>query len=302
LKPGKTYSCFFKNQNPADKEGEFIWMHYDDEKMTTYSSWFDLISICLKNCEFPVLVFYQIQQKYSESEKELSNEEIQTLERYARNADNLANVISNRFRSYEDIINYENVNLNNRTPSANVNMNPINSKSSTSLYNSKHNSNNNSNSRIDQLTEYSCLGCSSKNRIECPICFKCNRNNESLIEDLLKKRGMNNFINIANFNVNINTGNTTGNNLNIPNNAGNNLGNVMNTELIEKDSLNNNQRDSKASTIKKGVNMPNPFINSNTENKKTKNFVEDPSTDEDEKTNNNNRNKSKIKKVINYRL
>lgn len=212
IKPGKTYTCFFKNveghaSNPSNQS--CTWTHYDDEKMTSFSSWFELISFCLKNLDFPIMLFYQIQEKYSDNEKELSYDELQTLERYARNADNLQNILQNRFRSDEDIINYD-YELNF------VNDNEINlrhllkrqkqiSKNSTSISTSKPSSNNNSNSRIEQPTEYICSKCQSKNRIENQICSVCSKNNEDVIEDLLKKRGMNNFINIANFNLNINT-------------------------------------------------------------------------------------------------
>ena len=188
LKPGKTYSCFFKNRDIN------MWLHYDDEKITTYSSWFELLSECIKNCEFPILIFFQIQEKFSE-EKDLTPEELQLLERHARNADNLQNIIVNRFRSNEDIIKFENLKNNSQQHS---------SKGSETSVTSKNLSNNNSNSRLEQVTEYSCIGCLSKNRIECPVCLKCNKNNEAQIEDLLKKRGMN-YINIANFNLNINT-------------------------------------------------------------------------------------------------
>jgi hypothetical protein len=183
LKPGKTYTCFFKNKE-LNK-----WVHYDDEKISTYSSWFELLSSSLKNSESPILLFYQVQEKFTE-EKDLSLEEIQLLEKHARNADNLSNIIINRFRSNEDVIKFESFR----------GLQHFAKTSETSAITSKHNSN----SRIDQLTEYSCIGCLSKNRIECPVCLKCNRNNEAQIEDLLKKRGMN-YINIANFNLNINT-------------------------------------------------------------------------------------------------
>jgi hypothetical protein len=214
VKPGQTYTCFFKSKeiNSSSLES-FIWSHYDDENFTSFSSWFDLISHLLKNLEFPLILFYQIQEKYTDSEKDLTQEELQTLERYARSADNTANILQNRFRPKEDVINFDydfnfvNENIYNENLRHLMKRQKQSSKNSTSISTSKPNSNNNSNSRIEQPTEYICSKCLAKNRIENQICSMCNRNNEDVIEDLLRKRGMNNYINIANFNLNINTGN-----------------------------------------------------------------------------------------------
>lgn len=211
LKPGQTYTCFFKSTEiPSTSLESVIWSHYDDENVTSFTSWFDLISHFLKNLEFPLILFYQIQEKYSDSEKDLTMEELQALERYARSADNSANIFQNPFRPKEDVINFDNdlnfLNENNENLRHLMKRQKQSSKNSTSISTSKPNSNNNSNSRIEQPTEYICSKCLAKNRIENQICFICNRNNEDVIEDLLRKRGMNNYINIANFNLNINTG------------------------------------------------------------------------------------------------
>jgi len=214
IKPGKTYTCFFKNLEASypinSMDVTYNWTHYDDEKVTNFSSWFELISHCLKNMESPLMIFFQIQEKYSDNEKELTTDELQTLERYARNADNLPNILQNRFRSDEEIINYELdlnfVNDNNENLQHLLKRQKQSSKYSTSISTSKPNSTNNSNSRIEHVTEYICSKCLSKNRIENQICSVCCKNNEDVIEDLLKKKGMNNFINIENFNLNINTG------------------------------------------------------------------------------------------------
>jgi hypothetical protein len=281
LKPGKNYSCFFKNNTSNTTNShinDYLYIHYDDDKITNFSSQFDLISFCLKNCEVPVLLFYQIQEKYNDSEKDISLDELQILERYARNADNLNNIISNRFRSNEDIIRFEKIDSTHsqshsqgvytRNPS-NASTLPLNqsSKNSSSISTSKPSSTNNSNSRIDPVTEYACINCYSKNRIECPVCLKCNKNNEAAIEDLLKKRNNMNYINIANFNLNINTG------VEVPrerDNAAMGINNatssnsVITTNAISNSNVNphtipgrtnvreENTRDSKNSSLKKG--------------------------------------------------
>jgi hypothetical protein len=131
-------------------------------------------------------------------DKDLSNDEIHILERYARNADDLPAISQNKFRINEEYLKFDNL----------ESIKPSNSKNSTSISTSKNHSNNNSNSRSD-FGEYVCPFCLSKNRIENPLCYKCSKNNEGVIEDLLKRKQLNNYINIANFNLNINTEDVT---------------------------------------------------------------------------------------------
>jgi hypothetical protein len=300
IKPGKTYTCFMKNMEgttPSNSSDRlYTWTHYDDEKLTSFSNWFELISFCLKNLEFPLMIFYQIQEKYTDTEKELSLDELQTLERYARNADSLQNILQNRFRSDEDIINYDyDLNLINENNENNLRHHlkrqKHNSKYSTSISTSKPNSNNNSNSRIEQPTEYICLKCQSKNRIENQICSMCSKNNEDVIEDLLKKRGMNNnLINICNFNVNINSGNEK-------------------EREKEKENLQiNNNYDNKCESVKKKIysnvnldtnnhNVINPFVEGGKNLIKDSEFISDDSEGEHESKNK----KSKIK-IKNYSI
>lgn len=215
LKPNKSYSCFFRQVNPDEST---YWIHYDCGKIISkdqsanqsFTSWFDLISYCLGAGEYPFMLFYQIQQKYSENEKDITVDEINTLERHARNADNFSSIVMYKFRPTEDIINSEpssisnSVHMNNQENINNLNKNQ--SKNSSSISTSRNTSNNNSNSRIDLGGEYNCIYCFAKNRMDCILCYKCNQNNESVIEDILKKKHLNNnYINIANFNLNINT-------------------------------------------------------------------------------------------------
>jgi hypothetical protein len=190
MKPSKSYSACYKSQTTNQ------WTYYDDETVISFNSWFDFIYHCLKHSEYPIMIYYQLEEKYIDSDTDdLSNEEIQMLESYARNSDNINLIMQNKFRPYEDIIRIDSENISNKGHSSKT----------TSISTSKNNSNNNSHSRLD-LGEYVCAYCFSKNRIESPLCFKCNKNNEHVIEDMLKKRQMsNNYINIANFNLNINT-------------------------------------------------------------------------------------------------
>ncbi len=80
-------------------------MYYDDEKVE-YFTWFDAIGNCIKYGQVPILLLYQAQEKYSETEAELSSEEIQRLDLYATNIDNTSTA-NNRFRPLEEIIKYE---------------------------------------------------------------------------------------------------------------------------------------------------------------------------------------------------
>ena len=227
IKPTKTYSCCFRQNN---KDESFSWIYYDCGKIVSqnnnqnshysFSNWSDLISFLLANGEYPIMLFYQIQQKYQVDDKEMTNEEILTLERYAKSADNFNNIVVNKFRTSEDIIRSEpsssssSLNYNSGNDQKNLNANkvlPIN-LNNKSRDKSPSNTNNN-NSRLEMNTtnnnlsgEYKCILCFAKNRIEDIFCFKCNQNNEAVIEDIIKKRhANNNYINIANFNLNINT-------------------------------------------------------------------------------------------------
>lgn len=213
IKPSKTYSCFFRQQT-GNQNDDFTWVYYDCGKITSNSSeqnytlsfntWFDLISHCLANGEYPIMLFYQIQQKYIDNEKDISNEEIQTLERYAKSADNLHSIVMYKFRPTEDIIRSE---PSSNSNSLHLNNNAIQSgsKGSSNISTSRNTSNNNSQSRMD-TGDYNCIYCFAKNRVDNMLCYKCGQNNEAVVEEILKKRHLNNnFINIANFNLNINT-------------------------------------------------------------------------------------------------
>lgn len=293
IKPSKSYSCFFRQNNADDT---FSWIYYDCGKVASilehnpnlsFNNWFDLISHCLANGEYPIMLFYQIQQKYIDNEKEITNEEIHLLERYAKSADNFNAIVLYKFRPTEDIIKSEDLsvrssmNLNNNNPNLEAKVNQ--SKGSSSIATSRNTSNNNSNSRIDLATgEYNCIYCFSKNRIENNICFKCNKNNEAVIEDIMKKRHLNsnNYINIANFNLNINTEDKMsfkskqGSSLNDKNQSTNILSdkerenNNNNNNTIENKYEIRSDRESKSASIKKHSEsiQPQPIYNQQIKN------------------------------------
>lgn len=191
LKQGsRNYACFFKNIN-------YKWVHYDDEKITEFECWFDMISYCLQNGQTINILFYELQDKYADSEKELTFDDINLLERYCRSIDDISGIYINRFRQIEDLYPYESTTSNSITDDVrnSVSSTTVNniankhntSKTSTSISTSKNNSNNNSNSRLD-LLEYYCKFCNTRNRIENIACSSCHRNNELIIEDVLKRR------------------------------------------------------------------------------------------------------------------
>jgi hypothetical protein len=200
VKPSKTFTCFFKNNEKKS------WNFFEDEKVTKFDSMFDLISHCLTDSQTPLMIFYQLQNKYNDSaESEISNDELFHLERYARNSDDLTNILNNKFRHSEDLIKFDNNNLNiaddHRMSNTNVNNNNNNNNnnqikqnnlskhSSTSISTSKNNSSSNSNSRLD-LLDYMCPCCNTRNKIECNICFSCNKNNNLYIDELIKKKNI----------------------------------------------------------------------------------------------------------------
>jgi len=267
MKPSKAYSCFFRQNagnNNINNENINNWTYYDCGKIISnpqeqsqnisFGNWFDLISHCLASGEYPIMLFYQIQQKYIENEKEISNEEIQILERYAKSADNLNSIVNYKFRPSEDIIksepssNSSSLHLNNNHESSNLKNVSKGSKSSSSISTSRNTSNNNSNSRMETV-EYNCIYCFSKNRMDNMICYKCGQNNEAVVEDIIKKRHLNNnYINIANFNLNINTDDkvsfrTKENPNNERVNINNNLNKNDNLEYSVKSNNNKNTED-----------------------------------------------------------
>jgi hypothetical protein len=168
LTASKNYTSFYKINNSQ-------WTHYDDEKINNFANYFDIISNSLKYQELPLLIFYQINDKLNERDKDYSAEDIGKLERYCRNIDNLNLIIQNKFRPSEDIIKY--------TEEDDDNMNKL-------RRHDKGDNKSNTNSRQNSNNYYECFFCGAKNKIDdknSNTCVKCNKSNEKLVEDMKRK-------------------------------------------------------------------------------------------------------------------
>ncbi len=107
--------------------------------------------------------------------KELSQEQISRLERLAISLDNFnPSNKSNRFRPNDDTIRYDNLPSDERSSNFKRNNLGANQNSST-----------NNSSIASETSEYTCVICAQRNKVENKICVKCNKNNESHIKDLL---------------------------------------------------------------------------------------------------------------------
>ena len=183
----RTYTCFFSQKN---SHNEREWIYYCDDNITYFKSWFDLITKILKNKEIPVIIFYQMRSKKDNfSEKEMTRENIESLENYAVQVDNVQEVPSIRFRPLEDVIRHETISTlefaNSSEVKALISNNSENKfKRNQPISNS---TNNTSNSSLE-LNEYICGMCTCKNKIETVFCGKCGYNNENIIKESLRKK------------------------------------------------------------------------------------------------------------------
>ena len=205
----KNYTSFYKNSLSQE------WLHFDDEKVVRFQQFSELISNCLKYSEMPILLFYQLNEKFNDRDKDLTTEEINNLERFCRNLENLNIIVQNQFRPIEDIIKYVGTEEGGEMPLSPINNNSniggpkgvnkfkrgektastisnnnTGDNSSTTNNNNPNKSNSTiSNSRQNSNSYYECFFCGYKNKIEDNIshCSKCLKNNERMIEEVKRK-------------------------------------------------------------------------------------------------------------------
>lgn len=186
----RTYTCFFSQKNTHN---EREWIYYCDDTILYFKSWFDLVTKILRNKEIPILIFYQLRSKKDNfSEKEMTRENIESLENYALQVDNVQEVPSNRFRPFEDIIKHDNNSALEYAHSSDVQALISNSSDNKFKRNQpiSNSTNNTSNSSLD-LNEYLCGMCSCKNKLETLFCGKCGYNNENIIKESIRKKKQN---------------------------------------------------------------------------------------------------------------
>lgn len=80
------------------------WVYYEDESILHLTSYYEMISFCLKNSIVPFALTYKaIEDKYSDNDANISFEEMGNLERYATSLDNFC-VTNNRFRPPDETL------------------------------------------------------------------------------------------------------------------------------------------------------------------------------------------------------
>ena len=135
-----SYTAFFHQQNE--------WIHYNDDKLNYYKNWYDFVLEMVKTQEMPMFLFFQKQENYDEINLDLLNDDILKLERFARNIDNIPQILLNKFRPYEDISKIDTINVDN-------------------VGSSQENNKFKRYSKADNLLEfYVCSICNYKNKIE----------------------------------------------------------------------------------------------------------------------------------------
>ena len=196
----RTYSCLFFQKNFNSKE----YIYYVDEQIYYFKTFFEVLCRLLKSQEMPILIIFQkLQEKYNmdiaAADKDLTENQVEILQNYAKNIENTAEILSNQFRPIEEIIKIESIQVNNSTSNEdtkNINSSSpenkfkrassLNNNNNVSNFNSTNFPTNTSSNSVD--FEYTCSLCGVKNKIENKICQKCNRNNEHLIKENINKR------------------------------------------------------------------------------------------------------------------
>lgn len=169
----KSYSCFFNQRNKDIND----WVFFEDQNILYFKEYSDLLKLLVKLQHMPILIIYKIIERGSDTSnlKELTQEQILRLERLAISLDNYnTNNKSNRFRPNDDTIRYDNLPSDERSSNFKRNNLGANQNSST-----------NNSSIASETSEYTCVICAQRNKVENKICIKCNKNNESHIKDIL---------------------------------------------------------------------------------------------------------------------
>jgi hypothetical protein len=133
------------------------------------------------------------------ADKDLTENQVEILENYAKNIENTADILSNQFRPIEEIIKIDST-FNNST-SIDENIRNSNStiqenkfKRVSSANNNNNNSTNINSSNFPTSTsqsvefDYICTYCGLKNKIENKNCLKCKGNNENNIKEVLSRK------------------------------------------------------------------------------------------------------------------
>ena len=180
IKISKIYSCIFKS-----KDNE-IFYYYEDNNFTSFNNYYDIILFSIKNGNIPIALIYQkiINNIKFNINYELTEEKINKLEKYVKNANNLNQNLKNKIRTRENII-ADNYGIN-------YSINNNNNASYSENYTSSRYSNSIKSYNSFQKNEYLCNHCERINKIENVICFFCGFDNSNLINNNNNKNIPNN--------------------------------------------------------------------------------------------------------------
>jgi len=133
------------------------------------------------------------------ADKDLTENQVEILENYAKNIENTADILSNQFRPIEEIIKIDSTFNNSTSIDENIrNSNSTIQENKFKRVSSANNNNNNSTninssnfptSTIQSVEfDYICTYCGLKNKIENKNCLKCKGNNENNIKEVLSRK------------------------------------------------------------------------------------------------------------------
>ena len=165
LKISKVYSCIFKSKD--------VFYYYEDNLFIPFDNYYDIILFSLKNGNIPISIFYQnIDNNNIHNNKyELTFEQINKLEKYVNNNNNLNQNLKNKIRTKENIITDININY--------IIQNNLNNPSNSEHYTSSRCSNSIKSYNSYQKNEYICSHCERINKMENAICSFCGFDNRS---------------------------------------------------------------------------------------------------------------------------
>ena len=279
----KIYSCAFKSMN--NNNNNILYNYYNNENCISFSTFYDLLIYSLKNGLIPIMLFYQENQKnnnnlYDNFKNDiLSKEQINQLEKYSMNIDNLFMTIThNKIRNNENVLlsisqrNINNIFNNIPTNSQNINQPNNNNKNNKNIINQKMNNQIINNENImDNIYnnkpqhKYN----SNSYKVKSNINQNINLNqmySETEVRSSLQTQNQNNFSNNINIGDNFYSANPI---KNMKANDTNNLINNENTNNKKYKKVNENEINNKNNRIPKSTNeefsmnnwdLPMPYI------------------------------------------
>lgn len=250
------YVTFFKiNDNNYNNK---IWVYYEDESLIYLSTYYDMISYCIKNNIIPYSIMYKaIEDKYSDSDADIGFEQMEILEKYALSIDNKSSLVNNNISLRpiegtltdnpsivnslnEEIVKQNNNSINRFKRNPNPYPSTKNSLPNSSITNNTNTSSNdisNKDENISNITNRKVLERGYNNKIDIKdiyVCKNCHCKNSTENSECLNCK----YSSIENKNNYI-RGNTTTKNKNKHKLSGNDLDNYyFGNNILEKDSSN----------------------------------------------------------------